>query len=94
MFLRIINKLNIFSMRKLLTACILLLASCSSMVADYSERLKGVKKVCPYCDFVTSENRYYAVDTSKQPNVIYMVYFKTGGFFYKASDVDHLIRIN
>lgn len=81
-------------MRNLLIACILLLSSCSSMVADYSERLKGVQKVCPTCDFVTSENRYYAVDTAKQPNIIYQVYFKGGGIWYKASDVDHLIRIN
>jgi hypothetical protein len=64
------------------------------MVADYSERLKGVQKVCPTCNFVMSEHRYYAVDTSKQPNIIYQVYFKDGGVWYKASDVDHLIRIN
>ena len=80
--------------KSLLVVCVVILSSCSSMVADYSERLKGIQKVCPNCDFVTSENRFYAVDTSKQPNVIYMVYFKGGGFYYKASDVDHLVRIN
>jgi hypothetical protein len=64
------------------------------MVADYSERLKGVQKVCPTCNFVMSERSYYAVDTSKQPNIIYQVYFKSGGIWYKASDVDHLVRIN
>jgi hypothetical protein len=78
-----------------LALCVLVLSSsCSSMSADYIERLKGVQKVCPTCNFVTSENRFYAVDTSKRPNIIYMVHFKFGGLLYKASDVDHLVRIN
>ena len=81
-------------MKHLTIACILLLSSCSSMVADYSERLKGVQKVCPTCNFVMSEHSYYAVDTAKQPNIIYQVYFKSGGIWYKASDVDHLVRVN
>ena len=69
-------------------------SSCKQMVADYAERKEGVNKVCATCTFVMSENSYYAVDTSKQPNIIYKVIFRSGGYFYKASDVDHLIRIN
>jgi hypothetical protein len=64
------------------------------MYADYKERAEGVRKVCPNCTFVTSEGRYYAVDTSKQPNIIYIVCFKSGGYYYTASDVDHLVRVN
>lgn len=64
------------------------------LYAPTEERAAGVRKVCPHCTFVTSENRYYAVDTSKQPNIIYIVDFKNGGWFYTASDVDHLIRVN
>ncbi|MEY4332819.1 MAG: hypothetical protein RLZZ196_1557 [Bacteroidota bacterium] len=83
-------------MRKIALGALLLLSitSCRRTVADYEERAAGVRKVCPHCTFVTSENRYYAVDTSKQPNIIYIVSFKSGGFFYTASDVDHLIRVN
>ena len=68
--------------------------SCKKMNADYKERLEGVKQVCPNCTFVMSEMQYYACDTSKQPNIVYKVYFRSGGLFYKASDVDHLVRIN
>ena len=69
-------------------------SSCKRMNADYTERKAGVSAVCNTCTFVMSENIYYAVDTSKQPNIIYMVTFRFGGWFYKASDVDDLIRIN
>jgi hypothetical protein len=83
-------------MKKLLILLVLpiLFSSCKGCYADYSERLQGVKKVCPTCTFVLSERYYYAVDTAKQPNIIYKVHFKKGGFYYKASDVDHLIRVN
>jgi hypothetical protein len=83
-------------MKKLLFLLVLpiLFSSCKGCYADYNERLQGVKKVCPNCTFVLSENYYYAVDTAKQPNVIYKVHFKDGGIHYKASDVDHLIRVN
>lgn len=83
-------------MKKLIIVALLALSisSCRSMQADYNERAMGVRKVCPHCTFVMSEHTYYAVDTSKQPNVIYQVSFKIGGWFFKASDVDHLIRIN
>jgi hypothetical protein len=73
---------------------LLSIAGCKKTMADYEERAAGVHKVCPKCTFVTSENRYYAVDTSKQPNIIYIVAFKGGGWYYSASDVDHLIRVN
>lgn len=83
-------------MKKLLILILLpiLFSSCKGCYADYNERLQGVKKVCPTCTFVRSEGAYYAVDTSQQPNVIYKVHFKEGGFYYKASDVDNLVRVN
>jgi len=82
-------------MRKLIIGALFLsISSCKNMQADYNERAVGVHKTCPHCNFVTSEGRFYAVDTSKQPNIIYNVIFKAGGWWYKASDVDHLIRIN
>lgn len=66
------------------------LTSCKGCVADYQERVQGLQKVCPNCLLSTQYNTYYAIDTSKQPNIVYIVYFKPGGVFYKASDVDHL----
>ena len=83
-------------MKKILLLAIscLLLSSCKNMNADYQERLDGVHKVCPNCTFVLSEQQYYACDTSKQPNLVFKVYFRSGGWFYKASDVDHLVRVN
>lgn len=78
----------------LLTVATLFTTSCRRMTASYDERLQGVKAVCKTCNFVTSEGWFYAVDTAKQPNVIYKVTFKSGGVFFKASDVDHLTRIN
>lgn len=68
--------------------------SCKRMAADYESRKVGVLKVCPNCTFVLSEGQYFAADTSKQPNIIYKIYFKSGGVFYTASDVDHLVRVN
>ena len=73
---------------------IMAFGSCKRMTATYETRLAGVKAVCPNCTFVTSECQFYAQDTSKQPNIVYKVYFKNGGMFYTASDVDHLVRIN
>lgn len=70
------------------------LSSCRGCFADFEERRIGVKKVCPTCTFVKSEDFFYASDTSKQPNIIYRVYFKEGGMYYTASTVDHLVRIN
>lgn len=82
-------------MKKIIAVALLLSTiSCRSTVADYNERAMGVRKVCPHCTFVMSERDYYAVDTSRQPNIIYKVDFKNGGYWFKASDVDHLIRIN
>ena len=81
-------------MKKLLVIGLMLFASCRNMSTDYVERKAGVDKVCSKCSFVVSEGSYYAVDTLKQPNVIYKVVFKPGGWYFKASDVDHLIRIN
>lgn len=82
-------------MKKIIAVALLLSTiSCRSTVADYNERAMGVRKVCPHCTFVMSERDYYAVDTSQQPNIIYKVEFKHGGYWFKASDVDHLIRIN
>jgi hypothetical protein len=34
-----------------------------------------------------------AVDTTTQPNIIYKVIFRSGGIYYTASEVDHLIKI-
>ena len=81
-------------MKKLLFIGLVLFASCRNMNADYAERKAGVNQVCNKCTFVLSEGSYYAVDTCKQPNLIYRVVFKPGGVWFKASDVDHLIRIN
>ena len=83
-------------MKKIILYTLLLITSisCKRMHADYEERAAGVHKICPHCTFVLSENTYYAVDTSKQPNVIYKVAFRPGGYYYKASDVDQLIRVN
>ena len=74
---------------------ILLLSSgCRRMSTDFNERKASVLETCHTCTFVMSERRYYACDTGKQPNIIYQVYFKNGGWFFKASDIDHLVRIN
>ncbi len=83
-------------MKKIAIGALLLLSigSCRNTVANYAERAAGVHKVCPTCNFVMSERDYYAVDTSKQPNIIYKVHFKNGGYWFKASDVDELVRIN
>lgn len=87
-------------MKRVFLAMVLLasFSSCKKMNADYSERKAGVNKVCPKCNFVTNnwsgQTMYYAVDTSIQPNIIYQVEFKTGGWNYSASDVDHLVRVN
>ena len=69
-------------------------ASCKGCESSHLERKEGVLRVCPKCTFVESQNEYYATDTSKQPNIIYKVRFKAGGIWYKASDVDDLIRVN
>ena len=81
---------------KLLSVAIIAitLTSCRGCVSSYAEQREGVKKVCPTCNLVTSENTYYAVDTAKHPNIIYKVRFCAGGLYYKASDVDELIRVN
>ncbi len=69
------------------------LTGCRSCYADYSQRRAGVQKVCPGCIYTVSENMHIAQDTTKQPNIIYKVYFCNGGFYYNAWDVDHLTRI-
>lgn len=79
----------------LILACGLCLTSCRSCMADFAERKAGVRKVCPTCVFQSNRNNsgYIAVDTAQRPNIVYEVYFCTGGFGYSASDVDHLTRI-
>ena len=81
-------------MKKILFASILLLTSCRGCVTTFSERKASVQKICPTCTFVMSEGQYFAVDTLTKPNVIYKVRFKEGGLYYKASDVDNLVRVN
>jgi len=85
-------------MKKLLIIGLLALAfgSCQRMNADYESRLAGVKKVCPTCTFNSanySGTNYFAIDTSKQPNLVYIVVF-CDGIVYSTSTVDHLIKIN
>ncbi len=74
----------------------IMLSSCRGCVTSYAEQKASVLKICPTCTFVknTNDGYYYATDTSKQPNILYKVVFKTGGFWYKASDIDHIERIN
>ena len=67
---------------------------CKRMVTDFDEQKASVLKSCPTCTFVKSEGYFYACDTGRQPNIVYRVYFKSGGWFYKASDIDHFTRIN
>lgn len=81
-------------MKILLIISLLALVGCRGCFADYGQRKAGVLKVCPTCTFVRSENTYYAVDTAKRPNIIYRVIFRNGGAYYKAGDVDELIRVN
>ena len=83
-------------MKKIAIGALLLLSigSCRSTVSSYEERAAGVRKVCPHCTYVMSERAYFAVDTRQQPNIIYKVHFKIGGVWFKASDVDELVRIN
>lgn len=69
------------------------LTGCRSCYADYSQRKKGVEKVCPTCIYNVSESMHIALDTNTQPNTIYRVTFCTGGTYYSASDVDHLTKI-
>lgn len=71
-----------------------LLVGCKGCFSTYEQRKQGINAVCKSCTFVMSEHTYYAVDTSKQPNVIYQVQFRNGGFYHNAWEVDELIRIN
>jgi predicted RNA-binding Zn-ribbon protein involved in translation (DUF1610 family) len=77
----------------LLATLVVSLTSCKSCTSTFASRKAGVQKVCPKCDYINSENMFIAIDTSKQPNTIYKVIFKQGGFYYTASDVDELIKI-
>lgn len=72
--------------------------SCQRINADYESRSVGVKKVCPNCTFHSYNVNgngivYFAIDTSKQPNYIYIVDF-CSGVVYSSSTVDHLTKIN
>ena len=69
------------------------LSSCKSCTSTFASRKAGVQKVCKKCDYINSENMNIAIDTSKQPNQIYKVEFKMGGFYYTASDVNRLVKI-
>lgn len=70
------------------------MTGCRSCVANYEQRRAGVQKICKGCTYVRSEQMDIAVDTTKQPNIVYGVYFCNGGYYYNAWDVDHLVRIN
>lgn len=86
-------------MKKLLTLGLLalLFTSCNTRFnGDYESRFLGVKKVCPNCTFYSHNSNgitYYAIDTSKQPNYVYIVDF-CDGVVYSTSTVDHLVKIN
>jgi len=82
-------------MRNLVIAISLLigLSSCKSCTSTYSSRKYGVQRVCPKCIYINSEMMDIAVDTTTQPNIIYKVIFRSGGIYYTASEVDHLIKI-
>lgn len=67
--------------------------ACQRFSSDYQSRLNGIQAVCPKCTYVRSEGYDYAQDTSKNPNIVYKVYW-CGGFYYSVSTVDHLVRIN
>jgi len=77
----------------LLATLAMSLTGCKSCSSTYASRKAGVQKVCPKCIYINSENMHIAVDTSTQPNIVYEVYFKGGGIYYTASDVDQLIKI-
>lgn len=68
------------------------LFGCQKFSSDYKDRNAGVLKVCPKCVYVYSEQMHIAIDTSKQPNSVYKVYF-CSGWNYPASDVEHLTKI-
>ena len=83
-------------MKKILAIALLALSfsSCDSW-GDYESRLAGVKKVCPTCLFKSinyNGTNYYAIDTAKQPNLVYIVVFKN--ILYPTSTVDYFIKIN
>jgi len=82
-------------MKKLFLIITLLvsLTSCKSCTSTYASRKAGVQKVCPKCMYINSERMNIAVDTSQQPNLVYEVYFKSGGIYYTASDVEELVKI-
>lgn len=69
------------------------LVSCKSCTSTYASRKAGVRKVCNGCIYINSEQMNIAIDTTTQPNIVYKVKFKSGGFYYTASDVDALIKI-
>lgn len=71
-----------------------LMTSCGKRFnADYESRVQGLHAVCPHCTLNSYSDRFYAVDTSCQPNKVYIVDF-CDGVNYSASTVVHLIRIN
>ena len=68
-------------------------SSCAGRcTADYTQRFKGIKEVCPNCTYVTSEGMGVAIDTSRQPNIIYKIEW-CSGIVYPAWKVDNLIKI-
>jgi len=77
----------------LLATLAMSLTGCKSCTSTYASRKAGVQKVCPKCIYINSEQMNVAIDTSVQPNLIYKVYFKGGGIYYTASDVDQMIKI-
>jgi predicted RNA-binding Zn-ribbon protein involved in translation (DUF1610 family) len=82
-------------MKKLFLIVTLLvsLTSCKSCTSTYASRKAGVQKVCPKCIYINSERMNIAIDTTQQPNIVYQVYFKSGGIYYTASDVEELVKI-
>lgn len=77
----------------LLLVTIISLTGCRGCYADYNQRKQGVQKACKTCTYTYSERMHIAIDTAIQPNKVYEVYFCSGGFYYNAWDVDHLVKI-
>jgi hypothetical protein len=87
------NKIRNMKKLLLILTISLTLTGCKSCVANYEQRKAGIQKVCPKCIYTVSENMNIAQDTSTNPNIIYKVYFCSGGIYYNAWEVDHLTKL-
>lgn len=80
-------------------SCLVLfyLTSCKGVGGTQIDKQVGVTKACPTCQlkYVTgrSANFWMAVDTSKNPNIIYDVVFGSG-MFVSFNDVDYMVKLN